>query len=193
MNESDFPRGIPVMLARRMFLTTGFGRDKEHKNARDHASDPAGVADLTLIAGTSALPAGIQIINRDEFDAAVTYGQEVVAIHGYIESNVPGQIINTTLSVILPQDGQGKGSVAELYEWPGLDPDAAIRRTERMAIQLYAERNGQKGFDPKSVWEWGRTTYRLAGRDVYIYTIQAGGIVSDEGEWACAFSGAVLL
>jgi pyruvoyl-dependent arginine decarboxylase (PvlArgDC) len=60
MNESDFPRGIPVMLARRMFLTTGFGRDKEHKNARDHASDPAGVADLTLIAGTSALPPGIR-------------------------------------------------------------------------------------------------------------------------------------
>lgn len=193
MNESNLPRGIPVMLASRIFLTTGFGRDKEHKNARDHASDPAGVADLTLIAGTSALPAGLRFIDRDEFNASVIAGQEVIAIHGYCESNVPGQIINSTLSVVVPCDGQGKGNVAELFEWPGLDPDAAIRRTERMVIQLYAERNGQKGFDPKIVWEWGKTTYTLAGREVYIYTIQAGGIVSDEGEWACAFAGAVLL
>jgi pyruvoyl-dependent arginine decarboxylase (PvlArgDC) len=193
MNDIEISRGLPVMVANRLFLTTGFGQDQEHKNARDHASDPAGVADLTLIAGSSALPAGIKIIDRDEFNAAVTFGQEVIAIHGYCESNVPGQIINSTLSVILPVDGNGKGSVAELFEWPGLDPDAAIRRTERMAIKLYAERNGNKGFDPGSVWEQGRTSYTLAGKDVYIYTIQAGGTVSDDGEWACALAAAVLL
>jgi arginine decarboxylase len=193
MANATANEGLPILIPNRLFLTTGVGIDQEHKNARDHASDPAGVADVTLIAGTSALPAGIRLIDREEFATAITAGQNIIAIHGYCESNVPGQLVNSTLSIAIPADGQGKGNVAELYEWPGLDPAAAVRRCERMVMKLYAERNGQKGFDPKSMWEYGRYTYTIAGKEVYIYTIQADGVVPDSGEWLCTLSAAALL
>jgi arginine decarboxylase len=192
MDELNFPRGIPVMVPRWLFLTTGFGTDKEHKNARDHASAPAGLADLTLIAGTSALPPGIEFIGRDEFNSKISPGRDIIAIHGYCESNVPGQLVNSTLSIAYPADGQGRGYVAELYEWPGIHPEIAIRRTERMVMQLYANRHGVVDFDPFEVWEPGKDTYTLAGRDVKLFTIQAAGIVPESGDWACALVAAVL-
>lgn len=177
----------------RLYLTTGFGSAREHKNARDYASAPGGLADLTLVAGTSVLPAGIRPVDRDAFRALVTPGQIVFAIHGLCESNTPGQRVNATLSVAMPTDGHGTGYVAELFEWPGLEDDAAVRRTERMVIQLYAERQGSGPFDPRTVWEPGKTRYTLAGREVDVTTVQASGVVNDDGDWTCALAAAVLL
>lgn len=185
--------GLPIMIPRWMFFTTGFGTDREHINARDHASAPAGLAELTLRKGTSALPPGIEAIDRAKFNGNVSSGQEVLAIHACCESNVPGQLVNATLCAAVPTDGQGKGFVAELYKWPGIHPEIAVRRTQRMVIQMYAERHGMVGFDPYDVWEPGRDTYELAGREVKIHTIQAEGIVPESGDWACALAALVLL
>jgi arginine decarboxylase len=184
---------LPVLMPGRLYLASGVGSAKENKNARDHASAGIGLADLTLVAGTSVLPAGIQLIDRDAFRAAVTPGQVVFAIHGICEANEPGRRVNSTLSVAIPADGQGTGYVAELYEWPGIEDAEAVRRTEQMAIQLYAERQGAGPFDPRFLWESGRTRYRLAGREVDIHTIQAAGVVNADGDWCCALAAAVLL
>lgn len=185
--------GLPILIPKYLFLTHGFGTDKEHKNARDHASAPAGLADLTLIAGTSALPPGIEFIDKAKFTGNVSSGQDVIAIHGYCESNVPGQLVNATLSVVVPADGQGRGYVAELFEWPGIHPEIAVRRSERMVLQIYANRHGLVDFDPTVMWEPDRKTYTIADREVEMHTIQAAGIVPESGDWACALAALVLL
>jgi arginine decarboxylase len=151
------------------------------------------LADLNLVNVSSVLPAGIRLIDRDAFRAAVAPGQIVFAIHGICEANEPGRKVNSTLSIAIPTDGQGTGYVAELYEWPGIEDAIARHRTEQMVIQLYAERQGSGPFDPKFLWEPGRTRYRLAGREVDIHTIQASGVVNSDGDWCCALAAAVLL
>jgi pyruvoyl-dependent arginine decarboxylase (PvlArgDC) len=183
---------LPVLMPGRLYLAHAVGTAKEDKNARDRASRPISLHNLTLLSGTSALPPGIRLIGQDEFRASVSGGQDVIAIHGVCQSNVPGQLVNSTLSICVPADGQGDGYVAELYEWPGIVPEVAVRRTERMVLQLYAENHGGP-FDPKFLWEQGRTRYTVSGREVEITTIQAAGVVNDDGDWCCALAAAVLL
>jgi arginine decarboxylase len=184
---------LPVLLPGRLYLAHAVGTAKEDKNARDRASRPISLHNLTLLAGTSALPPGIRLIDQDEFRASVSGGQDVIAIHGYCQSNVPGQLVNSTLSIAVPADGQGDGYVAELYEWPGIVPEMAVLRVEQMVIQLFAENHGSGNFDPETVWEPGKTRYTLVGREVDITTIQASGMVNRAGDWTCALAAAVLL
>jgi pyruvoyl-dependent arginine decarboxylase (PvlArgDC) len=158
---------LPVLLPGRLYLAHAVGTAKEDKNARDRASRPISLHNLTLLAGTSALPPGIRLIDQDEFRASVSGGQDVIAIHGYCQSNVPGQLVNSTLSIAV--------------------------RVEQMVIQLFAENHGSGNFDPETVWEPGKTRYTLVGREVDITTIQASGMVNRAGDWCCALAAAVLL
>jgi arginine decarboxylase len=184
---------MPALIPKFLHLASATGTAREHKNARDRASRPVALARQNLVSVSSVLPPGIQLVDRDAARALMADGQIIHVIHGLCESNTPGQLVTATLSVAIPADGHGVGFASELFEWPGIVPDAAVRRTERMVLQLYAENHGPEDFDPRTVWEPGRTRYTLAGREVDVTTIQASGVVNDDGDWCCALAAAVLL
>jgi arginine decarboxylase len=185
---------IKPMMTTKLYLCSGTGTAKENKNARDHASLPCGLQDLNLVTVSSVLPAGIELIDRDQFLDAVRPGQIVHAIHGICESDVPGQLVNATLCCVIPEDPTLPGYVAELYEHPGLDPGIARKRTELMALQLFAERNGVgPDFDPAAAWEPGRTDYRIGPLRATLRTVQAVGQANEDGDYTAALAAAVLL
>jgi arginine decarboxylase len=163
------------------------------KNARDHASASVGLESLNLITLSSVLPPGVRPIDRDEFLASVRPGQEVSAIHGVCESNEPGQLISSTLSVAIPADPAVAGYVTELYESPGILGPVARRRTETMLLQLCADRYRVRGYDAEAEWTEGRRAYTLGGREVAIHTVQAEAVVNFDGDYTCALAAAVLL
>jgi pyruvoyl-dependent arginine decarboxylase len=181
------------MIPTRLYLTQGTGTHKQNKNARDRASAPIGLADLNLLPVSSVLPAGIRVIGPEEFRASVTPGQIVHAIHGLCESNVVGQVVTATLTVVLPDDPGVVGYVAETYEWPGLTSEMAVRRTETSALQLFAERHGEADFVADNVWRATRREYTLAGHRVLLRTLHAEGVVDWEGDFCVALVAAVLL
>lgn len=183
------------MVPTKLYLCAGSGTHPAgDKNARDRASVACGLHDMNLVSVSSVLPAGIRLIDRAEFRGLVESGQIVHAIHGICESTVPGQRINATLCCVVPDDPAVVGYVAELYEHPGIGDDLARRRTEIMALQLFAERTGAgPDFRAESVWVPGRISYVLAGHPVRLVTVQGSAIVNPDGDYTAALAAAVLL
>jgi pyruvoyl-dependent arginine decarboxylase len=182
------------MLPSKLYLGQGVGIHKHNKNARDRASEQCGLADLNILNVSSVLPAGIVVIETiEEFRSLVIPGQIVHAIHGICESNVVGQRVTSTLTAVLPEDPSVVGYVAETYEWPGLTTEMAIRRTETSALQLFAERHGDRDFVADDVWKAGRDRYTIAGINVRLRTLNAVGDVDWQGNFCCALAAAVLL
>jgi arginine decarboxylase len=183
----------PSFVPTRLYLAAGSGTAKENKNARDHAGDVMGISDLNIVTVTSILPAGIRLIDRDEFRASVAGGQVIFAIDALCESNVPCQTVNATLTVVLPEDPQVVGYVAELFEFPGITNIGARCRVEKMALQLFA--NHHSANEQEAIWLWhpGRTDYTIAGQRVKLRTVQASAVVPENGDYACALVAAVLL
>jgi arginine decarboxylase len=183
----------PSFVPTRLYLAAGSGTAKENKNARDHAGDAMGVSDLNIVTVTSILPAGIRLIDRDEFRAAVVGGQVMFAIDALCESNVPFQTVNATLTIALPEDPSVVGYVAELFEFPGITDEGARCRVEKMALQLFANHNRGDEQQAAEAWAPGKTDYVIAGRRIRLKTIQASAVVPENGDYACALVAAVLL
>jgi arginine decarboxylase len=183
----------PSFVPTRLYLAAGSGTAKENKNARDHAGDAMGVSDLNIVTVTSILPAGIRLIDRDEFRASVVGGQVLFAIDALCESNVPFQTVNATLTIALPQDPSVVGYVSELFEFPGITNDGARCRVEKMALQLFA--NHYWGDEQQAAWQWqpGKSDYTIAGQRLTLHTLQASAVVPENGDYACALVAAVLL
>jgi pyruvoyl-dependent arginine decarboxylase len=181
------------MIPTRLYLAQGVGTHKQDKNAKDRASAQAGLPDLNLVEVSSVLPAGIRLIDFEEFRAQVTPGEIVPAIHGTCQSNVVGQIVTATLTAVLPDDPAVVGYVAELFEHPGLTTEMAVRRTETMALQLFAERHGESDFAADDVWRATRRDYTVAGQRITLRTLHAEGEVNWDGDYTCALVAAVLL
>jgi arginine decarboxylase len=182
-------------LPTRLYLCAAAGSHKENKNARDRASAAVGLADKNMVAVSSVLPPGIRLITREEFDNLTRPGQIVFAIHGICEGNVPGQRVSAALCAAVPKDPGVTGYVTELYEHPGVEEDWARRRAETMALQLFAERNGDADFVADKVWRllnWQKD-YTVAGHDVTLHTVSASAVANWEGHYACALVAAVLL
>jgi arginine decarboxylase len=183
----------PSFIPTRLYLAAGAGTAKENKNARDHAGDVMGISDLNIVTVTSILPAGIRLIDRDEFRASVAGGQVIFAIDALCESNVPYQTVNATLTVALPEDPSVVGYVAELFEFPGITDKGARRRVEKMALKLFANHNGANEQEIAEAWAPGQTDYVVGGQRIRLKTIQASAVVPENGDYACALVAAVLL
>jgi arginine decarboxylase len=177
----------------RLYLASGSGVAKENKNARDHAGDEMGISDLNVVTVTSILPAGIRLIERDEFRSSVVGGQVVFAIDALCESNVPFQTVNSTLTVALPEDPDVVGYVAELFEFPGITDQGARQRVEKMVLGLFANHQGADEQEAAGQWQDGKTDYTIAGKAIRLHTMQAAAVVPENGDYACALVAAVLL
>jgi arginine decarboxylase len=183
-------------LPTRLYLCAAEGQHKENKNARDRASAAVGLADKNLVAVSSVLPPGIRLITREEFDDLTSPGQIVFTIHGLCEGNVPGQRVSAALCAAVPDDPGVTGYVTEVYEHPGVEEGWARRRVETMALQLFAERNGDSefvAFVADKAWQYGGTDYTVAGHALTLHTVSASAVANWEGHYACALVAAVLL
>lgn len=180
-------------LPTRLYLCAAAGSHKENKNARDRASVQVGLHDKNLVATSSVLPPGIRLITREEFDDLTRPGQIVFTIHGLCEGNVPGQRVSAALCAAVPDDPGVTGYVTEVFEHPGVEEEWARRRAETMALQLFAERNGDPHFVADQAWELGRTEYTVVGRDVTLHAVSATAVANWEGHYAAALVAAVLL
>jgi arginine decarboxylase len=187
----------------RLYMGQGVGSAKEDKNAKDIASACFGVESLNLVSVSSVLPPGIDLIGREEFLSSVSPGEAVHAIHGTCKSDVPGQVVSSTLSLAIPDDPGVPGFVCELYEHVGLVSQVAIKRTEVMLLELLARRYGVAEFDPIGAWEVAgpheirdatiSTRYTVGPQAVTIHTLHAEGVVNWAGDYCVALAAACLL
>jgi arginine decarboxylase len=187
----------------RLYMGQGVGSAKEDKNAKDIASACFGVESLNLVSVSSVLPPGIDLIGREEFLSSVSPGEAVHAIHGVCKSDVPGQVVSSTLSLAIPDDPEVPGYVCELYEHAGLVGQVAIQRTEVMLLELLARRYGVADFDPLGVWEhsaWDparggprSSRYTVGPHAVTMHTLHAEGVVNWAGDYCVALAAACLL
>lgn len=182
------------MLPTKLYLCAATGTHSVgDKNARDAASAVVGLESLNLVSVSSVLPAGIAVIEKDEFAALVRPGQVVFAIHGICESSEVGQVVSSTLSVALPADPAIPGYVTEVYEQPGIVGQVARRRAETMLLQLCADRYGDREFRVDETWEPDRAKYTVGGNEIEVRTVQAERSVPWEGDYTVALAAAVLL
>lgn len=180
----------------RIFFTSGTSEGhhrKEDKNARDRASAPAGVSRHNLETASSVTPGGIRVIDRDEYLRTVPEGAICTAIHGITESRIPGQIVSAALAWARPLDRRKTGFIVELFGTPGIDPRDLADRVEQMAIQIHTDQYGPPDFSPKEVWKSRQVRYDDFEFPFEIYRIGAQTKVNEQGDYACAFVGAVLL
>jgi pyruvoyl-dependent arginine decarboxylase len=182
----------------KVFFTSGFGTHKENKNARDRASTEAGIGDINLLETSSILRPGIQVISRAEFEELIKSGQVdpgecLCAVNGVCESNVPGQKVCSGMAWVRPWDKSKTGYISELFEHPGIQEDIMKQRVETMALQLYADRRGFKGFSAENVWENGKKYYEINGEKVTLESMVVSEVCNIDGDYSVALVAAILI
>jgi arginine decarboxylase len=182
------------MLPTKVYFISGVGTHKQNKNARDKASEQCGISDINIHGGVSSvLTPGIRVIDKEEFRSIVRPGEIVDMIEGVNESNVIGQIVSASLVAVLPESPDVTGYISELYEHSGISLRTSIRRSETMALQIFAERNGDMDFVADLVWRPLVRDYTVAGKRIRLRTVHAHGEVNWSGDYTCALVGAILL
>lgn len=184
---------MPVLIPEYYCLVAGVGVHKEDKNAQDMAGHEAGIADRNVITVSSVLPPGCREISKEQYLARTRPGQIILVIDGQCKTNEEGQIAAAALAVAIPDDPEEPGYFTELFETPGIEPDVLRRRVETMSLQLLATRMHDDDFVADDQWEDGKDRYEIAGKPVTLKSIVASGLGTGDGNYTCAYVGAILL
>lgn len=124
-------------LPRYAFFIHGMGEDKDRLQAFDIALREAGPVVHNLVSVSSILPAGCQIISREEGFSRLQYGQITFCVMARQDSNTPGESIAASIGVARLKDKNHYGFISE-YHVVGEDAKTAGQQAEDLAAQMLA-------------------------------------------------------
>lgn len=128
-------------LPRYAFFIHGKGEDKDRLQAFDIALREAGPVVHNLVTVSSILPAGCQIISREEGFSRLKYGQITFCVMARQDSNTPGEKIAASIGAGRLREKEHYGFISE-YHSLGEDAETAGQQAEELAAQMLAIKLG---------------------------------------------------
>lgn len=103
------------MIPRKVFFTTGAGRDKEKLLSFEKALRKAGIEKFNLVPVSSILPPGCEIVTREEGLKYLNVGEVVFCVLSVHSSNEPNKKIFASIGCAIPQDRNIHGYISECH------------------------------------------------------------------------------
>lgn len=172
------------------FLTSGVGIHRERLTSFEMALRDARIARYNLVNVSSILPAGCELVEREEGREHLEPGQIVYSVLARSETNEPSRLITSSIGLAIPRDPEQFGYLSEHHSY-GETAAESGDYAEDLAASMLATVLGIP-FDPDAAWDEQREVWRLSGKIVRTSHITEAVEGPEDGRWATTLAAAVF-
>jgi arginine decarboxylase len=187
----DRVRSYPPMIARRIFLTKGVGKDKERLASFEKALRDAGIAVCNLVKVSSIIPPGAKIIPRRQGAGLLQAGEITFTVLSETSTNEPHRLIAASIGIAVPRDPGHHGYLSEHHSY-GQTENEAGDYAEDIAAQMLASTLGVP-FDLDKAYDERKEQYKVGGLIVRARNITQSAVGDKNGHWTTVLAAAVML
>ena len=173
-----------------VFLTKGIGVHRHRLTSFEYALRDADIEQQNLVSISSILPAGCQLISRDDGVATLRPGEITFSILARAETDEPGRRVHASIGLVRPADPSMYGYIAEHHGW-GATGDESGEYAEDLAATMLASTLGIE-FDPGAAWNERKKLYEHRQLIIESMSITAAALGDNSGLWTCAVAAAVF-
>ena len=187
----DRMRSYPPMIARRIFLTKGVGKDKEKLASFEKALRDAGIAGCNLVRVSSIVPPGAKIIPKRQGIALLQSGEITFAVMSESATNEPHRLIASSIGVAVPRDSSQHGYLSEHHSYGQTESEAGDY-AEDLAAQMLASTLGVP-FDLDKAYDERKEQYKVGGLIVRASNITQSAVGDKNSLWTTVVTAAVMV
>lgn len=173
-----------------VFLTRGVGAHRHRLTAFEYALRDADIEQQNLVAVSSIIPAGCEVIPVEKGVATLQPGEITFSVLARAETDEPGRRINASVGLARPKEPTLYGYISEHHGY-GMTERESGDRAEDLAATVLASTLGIE-FDPDAAWNERRKVYETSELIVESLSITAAAEGAAGGEWTCAVAAAVF-
>lgn len=161
-----------VLVPRKLFFTSGVGRDKDRLVSFELALRDARIEKYNLVTVSSIFPPKCKVIEREKGLKMLKEGQIVFCVLSRNDSNKPNEIISSSVGIAIPKDRNLHGYIAEFHT-TGLSEEETGKYVEGLAKLMLKTKIGDKPIE-ESFYE-------------------AKAAKTEKGKWTTVISAAVFI
>ncbi len=180
-----------AMVPKKIFLTKGVGRHKEHLSSFELALRSANIAEYNLVHVSSIFPPGCKVISKTQGVSHLLPGQIVHCVMSRNSTNEPNRLISASVGIAIPQDKRQYGYLSEHAAF-GQNEKISGDYAEDLAATMLSSTLGidldiDKSFDEK------KEIWKISGKIVRTANITQSAAGDKRGLWTTVISAAVLI
>jgi arginine decarboxylase len=173
-----------------VFLTRGVGVHRHQLTAFEYALRGADIEQQNLVAVSSILPAGCELIAPELGIATLRPGEITFCVMARAETSEPGRRISASIGLARPKDPTIYGYISEHHGF-GMTESESGEYAEDLAASMLASTLGID-FDPDAAWNERKKVYETSGLIIDSLSLTAAAEGAADGSWTCAVAAAVF-
>ena len=173
-----------------VFLTRGVGVHRHRLTAFEFALRDADIEQQNLVAVSSILPAGCELIPREAGVATLRPGEITFCVIARAETDEPGRRIHSSIGLARPTDPSMYGYIAEHHGY-GMTERQSGDYAEDLAATMLASTLGID-FDADAAWDERKRVYETSSLIIDSLSMTAAANGDPDGLWTCAIAAAVF-
>lgn len=179
------------MIPKKLFFTKGVGKHKYQLQSFELALRDAGIEKFNLVSVSSILPAGCQIVSREEGLKELRPGQIVFVVMARNAINEPNRMVASSIGCAVPADGSHYGYLSEHHAF-GENAEVAGHHSEDLAATMLATTLGIE-FDSEKDWDEREDIYKMSGKIVKSLNVTKTAEGDKGGLWTTVVAAAVFV
>jgi arginine decarboxylase len=181
---------MPIM-PKKLFLTKGVGRHKEHLSSFELALRSANIAEYNLVHVSSIFPPVCKVISRAQGVSHLTPGQIVYCVLTRNATNEPNRLVTASVGLAIPQDRRQYGYLSEHGAF-GENEKISGDYAEDLAATMLSSTLGidldiNKSFDEK------KELWKISGKIVRTTNITQSATGDKSGLWTTVVAAAIFI
>jgi arginine decarboxylase len=179
------------MIAKRLVLTKGVGRHREHLTSFELALRDAGIAAQNLVRVSSIFPPYCKIVSRTLGLKRVRPGEVVFAVMAENSAREPYRLLAASIGLAIPADRSTYGYLSEHHSFGETDTQAGDYAEELATEMLATTLNVE--FDPDKSWDEKKEVYRLSNKIVRTMNVTQSAVGDRTRLWTTVIAAAIFL
>jgi arginine decarboxylase len=181
---------MPIM-PKKLFLTKGVGRHKEHLSSFELALRSANIAEYNLVHVSSIFPPSCKVISRAQGVSHLTPGQIVYCVLTRNATNEPNRLVTASVGLAIPQDRRQYGYLSEHGAF-GENEKISGDYAEDLAATMLSSTLGidldiNRSFDEK------KELWKISGKIVRTTNVTQSATGDKSGLWTTVVAAAIFI
>ena len=179
------------IIPKKVFFTKGVGKHRYQLQSFELALRDAGIEKFNLVLVSSILPAGCQIVSREEGLKELKPGQIVFVVMARNATNEPNRMVASSIGCAVPADGSHYGYLSEHHAF-GENAETASHYSEDLAATMLATTLGIE-FDSEKDWDEREDIYKMSGKIVKSFNTTKTAEGDKNSLWTTVIAAAVFV
>ncbi len=179
------------IVPKKLFLTKGVGRHKEHLASFELALRSAGIAEYNLVHVSSIFPPGCKVIPRSQGIRQLTPGQIVFSVLSRNSTCEPNRMVSASVGLAIPQDKNQYGYLSEHSAF-GQNERISGDYAEDLAAGMLASTLGID-FNVDQSYDEQKELWKISGKIVRTTNVTQSAAGNKKGLWTTVLAAAIFI